>query len=251
MKTIAIANRKGGVGKSTTAATLAAGLTRKGLRVLAIDMDPQRNLTQLMGGTGEGGDLLRLMKNEISPSQAIEHTDTGDLIPATAMLSTADVTIQRSEREYILRSILFYLAKRYDYCILDCPPALGILTMNALIAADYVVIPAKPDMLSTGGIDDISHTVEFVRKHANSYIKIAGILLTQYKGRANLTKGLTEYIKEKAAAIGTRVFTAHIRDSIKVGEAQTVGKDLLSYAPKAPVTLDYLAFIDELMKEME
>ena len=90
-----------------------------------------------------------------------------------------------------------------------------------------------------------------MRKNANSYIKISVFLLTKYKVRSILTKRLTEYIKEKAAAIGTRVFTAHIRDSIKVGEAQTVGKDLLSYAPKAPVTLDYLAFIDELMKEME
>ena len=250
MLTIAIANRKGGVGKSTTAAALTAGLISKGYRVLAVDLDAQRNLTSTMKARADSKTALGVLTGEITAREAIRRTEAGDIIPASKALSGADAALTETGKEYRLREALEPVRGEYDFCILDCPPALGILTVNALTAADSVVIPAQADIYSIEGIEDLQEIIQPVRKYCNRSLGILGILLTRYNSRSVLSRDVTTIAGSLARKLGTSLFKATIREGIAVKEAQISQQSLFAYAPKAKVTDDYRAFVEEFLERI-
>lgn len=251
MKVIAIANRKGGVGKSTTAAALVSGLILKGYRVLAVDLDAQRNLTGTMKTKTDSKTALGVLTGNITAKEAIRHTESGDIIPASKALSGTDATLTETGKEYRLKEALETIQDYYDYCIIDCPPALGILTVNALTAANSVIIPAGADIYSLKGIEDLHETIQTVRKYCNKTLTIEGILLTRYNPRSILSKDITTLTKQLAGRLKTSLFNTTIREAVAVKEAQIIQQNLFAYAPKAKVTDDYRTFIEELLKNMK
>lgn len=251
MKTISIINQKGGVGKSTISATIIAGLTQRGFKVLGIDLDAQGNLSQSFKLNREGGTVFGILTKEIELEDAIKSTELGDFIPASNALIGADAIITETGKEYRLKEALETVQARYDYCIIDTPPSLGILTVNALTASDFAVIPSQADSYSLQGIGQLSNTIQTVRKYCNPELSIAGIVLTRYSGRAVLSKNFADLAKDVATKLGTVVFDAKIRDAVAVREAQALQRDIFSYAPKAKVTADFTAFIEELLPKIK
>lgn len=248
MKTIAVANRKGGVGKTTTAAALVGGLTLKGYRVLAIDLDAQRNLTSTMQARSDSKTALGVLTGDVTAREAIRHTEGGDIIPSSKALSGADATLTETGKEYRLKEALEPIEGEYDYCIIDCPPALGILTVNALTAADSVIIPAQADIYSLEGIEDLQETIQPVKRYCNPDLTIEGILLTRYSPRSVLSRDVTTLAEQLASKLGTTLFKATIREAVAVKEAQISQQNLFVYAPKSKVSEDYRAFIEELLE---
>lgn len=249
MKCISVTNQKGGVGKSTTAGALAAGLSLKGYSVLSIDLDAQSNLSYTAGAKTDGATALGVLTGEISIEDAIQHTQSGDIIPASKALAGADAFIADTGKEYRLREALEPIRGRYDYIIIDTPPALGILTINALTACDSVIIPAQADIYSLQGVEQLAETMKPVKKYCNPALTIEGILLTRYSPRSILSKEVAELAEQLAAKLGTKLFKTTIREAISVKEAQISQQSLYSYAPKAKVTGDYTNFIEELIGE--
>lgn len=250
MRVIAIANRKGGVGKSTTTAALVSGLTLKGHRVLAVDLDAQRNLTSTMSARVEYKTALGVLTGDITAKEAIRKTKSGDIIPAGKNLSGADAILIDTGKEYRLKEALEPVKELYDYCIIDCPPALGILTVNALTAANSVIIPAQADIYSLEGIEDLQETIQPVRKYCNPTLEIQGILLTRYSPRSILARDVTTLAEQLAEKLETSLFKATIREAVAVKEAQISQQSLFNYAPKAKVTEDYKAFIAEFLERI-
>lgn len=248
MKCIAVINQKGGVGKSTTAATVAAGLSLKGYKTLSIDLDAQANLTYTAGANTTGATALGVLTGEAKAENAIQHTDSGDIIAANKALAGADAFITDTGKEYRLKEALESVKASYDYIIIDTPPALGILTINALTACDSVIIPAQADIYSLQGIEQLAETMKPVKKYCNPALKIEGILLTRYSPRSVLSREVAELAEQLAARLGTKVFKATVREAIAVKEAQISQRTLYQYAPKAKVTEDYTALIEELIK---
>lgn len=248
MKCIAVINQKGGVGKSTTAATVAAGLSLKGYKTLSIDLDAQANLTYTAGAKTTGSTALGVLTGEAKAEDAIQHTKSGDIIAANKSLAGADAFIADTGKEYRLKEALESVSAAYDYIIIDTPPALGILTINALTACDSVIIPAQADIYSLQGIEQLAETMKPVKKYCNPSLKIEGILLTRYSPRSVLSREVAELAEQLAARLGTKVFKATIREAIAVKEAQISQKTLYQYAPKAKVTEDYTTLIEELIK---
>lgn len=242
MKTVVVANQKGGVGKSTTAEALAAGLKLEGYKVLAVDMDAQCNLTRTACVEAEHT-ILDVLKGEAGISEAIQKAELADVLAGDMYINN----LERTGKEYRLKEALEALAKKYDYIIIDTPPALGFLTINALTAADSVVIPAEADIYALEGIVSLAGTISAVKKYTNPKVKIEGILLTKYSGRTLLTKDLTATAENIAAQLQTKVFNARIRQSVTIREAQAMRKSIFAYAPKSKVAADYKAFIDELL----
>lgn len=243
---IAVINQKGGVGKSTTAAAITAGLTLTGFKVLAIDLDAQRNLTYAMGGRSDGATVLGVLLRETTTDAAIQHTKAGDLIAASKSLAGADAYLNDTGKEYRLKEALEAVKNKYDYVVIDTPPALGILTVNALTTATSVIIPAQADVFSFQGIEQLGNTIDPVKKYYNHDLKITGVLITRYSQRATLSREMKELIDRLAARLGTTLFNTTIREAIAVKEAQVNQESLFEYAPKAKVTDDYRAFIEEL-----
>lgn len=248
-KTLAIINQKGGVGKSTTALMLAAGLSLKGYSVLSIDLDAQSNLTYTAGAKTDGATALGVLTGEIKAGDAVQHTESGDIIPASKALAGADAFITDTGKEYRLKEALEPLAGGYDYIIIDTPPALGILTINALTACNSVIIPAQADIYSLQGIEQLAETMKPVKKYCNADLTIEGILLTRYSSRSVLSREVAELAEQLAAKLGTKLFKSTIREAIAVKESQISQRNLYSYAPKAKVTEDYTRFIAELLGE--
>ena len=252
MKTIAVATQKGGTGKTTTAAALASCIRRKGLRVLLVDLDQQRNLSRLLkADTTTAGTSLALLLHAAEARDIIQHTEQGDIIAAGKNLQAADIALKDTTgKEYLLRDGLAGLKKEYDYIILDCPPALGTITVNALTAADFVIIPAEAAGFSMDGMDDIADTITQVKKYCNRKLRGAGILLTRFEANSNLSKAMIDIAGSMAERIKTKTFKTAIRNSVKVREAQILREDLFTYAGKSNPAIDYEAFTEELLQDI-
>lgn len=251
MKIIALINQKGGVAKSSTALALHAGLTERGYKVLGVDLDAQGNFSYTSGAAQNGETILGVLTGETKIKDAIQTTETGDIIPSSLALANADIFLSNTGKEYTLKKALAPITREYDHIILDTPPALGVLTANALTACDTVIIPAQADVYSLMGINQLNNTIEAVREYCNPKLEIAGILLTRYYARAALNREMIKLVNQIAANINTKVFTATIREAVILKEAQINRKSIFTYAPKANITADYNAFIDELIGEGE
>lgn len=249
-KIISISNQKGGVGKTTTTGALAAGLRKKGYTVLAIDLDPQCNLSFSLGADNENNaTIYDVLKGDIKPSYAIQHGPVADVIPATILLSSVELEFTNTGREFLLREVLTSITDLYDYILIDTPPALSILTVNAFTASDYIIVPMLSDIFSLQGIAQLYDTVERVRKYCNPRLQFAGILLTKFNPRtllSNEIKGTAEMISQD---LGIFLFDTHIRSSVTVSEAQSVQCNILDYAPRNHAVADYCQFVNELFQK--
>ena len=246
LKTIALANQKGGVGKTTTAASLGIGLSRQGKKVLLIDADAQGNLTQMLGWSqpDELSPTLAdqmgkvIMDQPIVPGEGIlEHQSGVHLLPANIELSAMEVTLVNiMSRETILRQYLSTIADRYDYAIIDCMPSLGMLTINALTAADSVIIPVQAHYLPAKGLEQLLKTVARVKRQLNPKLEIDGILLTMVDSRTTLSRGIGDLIRR---TYGGRVFVSEIPRSIKAAEISVENKSIFEHDRSGKAALAY------------
>ena len=248
MKVICIINKKGGVAKTTTSLALGAGLREKGYSVLFIDMDSQCNLSMCAGANIEGKSLLSVLTEQIRIDEAIQQTHMGDIVPAKLALAGADSVITETGKEYRLKEALSSIKKRYDFVIIDTPPSLGVLAINAMTAADWLIIPVQADMFSRDGLLQLDRAIRKDRQYCNPSLKIAGILLTRYSDRNVLSRNLKEVFNELAEQMGTLVFKSAIREAIAVKESQVMHKSIFEYAPKSKAAEDYLNFIEEFLE---
>ena len=246
MKTVSVINQTGGVVKSTTAEMLVSALSLKGFKVLAIDLDAQGNLSYSLAADLNSPTILEVLTEEISVKDAIKKA-RADVISSNKALAGADAFIADTGKEYRLKEALEKIAKNYDFCIIDTPPALGILTINALTASDSVIIPAQADIYSLQGIENLEETIKAVKKYCNPNLKIEGILLTRYNPRTILSREVSEMAEKLAEKLETKLFKAKIRDAVAVKEAQISQESLFKYAPKSNVTKDYEGFINEFL----
>lgn len=247
-ETLAVINQKGGVGKSTTAAALGAGFILKGHKVLFVDLDAQGNLTFNMGAGNSALSSLEVLTGTATAKEAIRHTEQGDIIPASPALAGADNIITATGKEYRLREALEPVYDLYDYIVIDTPPALGILTVNALTACTSAIIPAQADVYSLQGIALLSQTIETVRKYCNRALKIKGIVLTRYNSRAVLSRDMADLIAQTAQQLRTKLYTTRIRECTALKEAQAVQQDIFTYAPRSNAAADYKALVAEVLE---
>lgn len=246
-KIIAIATQKGGVGKTTTAGALASGLKKKGFQVLAVDMDPQSNLSFSMNADSEmSATIYHVLKGEVKTQFAIQHTSVTDIIASNVLLSGIELEFTDKGREFLLRDALAPIKTQYDYIIIDSPPGIGILTVNALTAADSVVVPMVPDIFSLQGIAQLYETVENVKKRCNSGLTIEGILLAKFNPRTRIAKEVHGTAQMISQNLGIRLFHSCIRNCIALSEAQSLQRDIIDYAPKSTGVRDYLALLEEI-----
>lgn len=248
MEVIAIISQKGGVGKSTTALALGAGFFLRGYKVLFVDTDAQGNLTDTAEADNSDITVMELLTEGAQAKEAIQQGERWDIISSSPSLVGADMTIMGKGREYRLKKAIEPIREKYDYIIIDTPPALGILIVNALTACDIAIIPAQADRYSLKGIAQLHVTIETIKKHSNPALRIKGILLTRYNPRTVLSRDIAEVIEQTAQKLQTKLFKAKIREAIAIKESQAQRVDIFAYAPESNVAKDYDAFIDELLR---
>lgn len=253
MNIIAVVNRRGGVGKTATAHAIGAGLAQRGYKVLFVDLDSQTNLSYDLAAdqSRHRYSSLDLLTGAARPEQVIQNKAAWDLIPAAPALATADAVLTATGKEYRLKEALEPIKGRYGFCVVDTPPALNTLTVNALTAADGAIIPAQAEIHSLQGIGLLAETIGQVRRYCNRDLKVYGIVLTRYNGRAILSQSMKKNLNEMAQALETKVFSSSIRECISVKEAQAVQQDIFTYAPKSNAAKDYAALIDELLQDLK
>ncbi|WP_035587705.1 ParA family protein [Hippea jasoniae] len=246
MKTIAITNQKGGVGKTTTAINLGASLAVLGKKVLIIDMDPQANATS---GLGISKDICiyhaligkRTLKSLITQTE----TDNLYLVPSNISLIGAEVElVNQPHKEKILKQLLKDV-KDFDYVLIDCPPSLGFLTVNALVAADSVLVPVQCEYYAMEGLAQLLHTINLVKKTFNPLLKIEGILLTMHDKRNNLSKQVEMELKRHFPKY---IFKTLIPRNVRLSEAPSFGKSVIAYDLKCPGSQSYLSLAKEVLK---
>ncbi len=220
-----------------------------GYKVLGIDLDPQGSLGFSLGiNIEEGITLYDVFKGKATITDAIRPIDCGHFIPSNILLSTAELEFNHSGREFLLTEAIKDIKNIYDYIVIDTPPALNILTVNAYVCADHLIIPMIPEILSLLGISQIKDTIENVKRYYNPKLDLTCILLTKYNKRASLTKEVCDMTEAIASQLGTRVADTVIRNSVAVAEAPAHGLGLLDYAPKSNACVDYYNFIKELIQ---
>lgn len=255
MITLSISNIKGGVAKTTTAATIAAGLHSKGKRVLMIDSDPQTNLSMCFADEPQDGEPS--LYSIYSSGAKID--DVKITVKPGLNLVVGDFSLCSADMEFLgkvgslklLGKAIRESKENYDYVIIDTPPNLGFLSLNSFMASDFIVTPMAADSFSLKAIRLLKKTIDEVSEDVGKDIPVAGILLTRYTDRTNVSKILEENVNAAAKLLNTTVFDSRIRQATVVQESQLVKMDLFEYAPKAPVTKDYDAFINELLKRIE
>lgn len=249
MKTLAIINQKGGVGKSTTALAIGAGLILKGYSVLYVDLDAQGNLSYTLEANTQGYNSMGVLQRPETAKEEVQHTVQGDIIASSPALAGADAVITETGKEYRLKEALDSLSSAYDFCIIDTPPALGILTINALTACKGAIIPAQADIYSLQGISQLNNTVQTVKKYCNPNLSIMGIVLTRYNGRSIIRREVAEMLEQTAQSLNTKLYKAKIRECTALVEAQAIKQNIFKYAPRSNATADYKELVAEILEE--
>ncbi len=244
---ITVTNQKGGVGKTSTAAALLAGLAGRGAKVLGVDLDPQGSLGFSLGLDIEHcATVYEMFQEKVEPKDAISKTDTCDILPSNILLSAAEQEFTKPGREFLLKNALSKVKEDYDFVIIDTPPALNVLTVNAYVATDSLIIPMAPEVLSLLGVSQIKETIESVRNYYNSQLKVLGILLNRFNPRLNLNREVLDLAKQIAIQLDSKVFESHIRTGVAVAEAPAHGMSVVDYAPRSNPTADFLRLCDEI-----
>lgn len=242
---IAFSNHKGGVGKTTSVVNVGAALHAMGRKVLMVDLDPQANLTQSLGLMDHAPTIYEALMGE-TQLEPVEVLPGLDVVTSTLDLSGAEVELSsEAGREYILKELLDPLRRRYDYILLDSPPSLGLLTINAFTAAGEVYIPLQAHYLALQGLSKLQEVVDKVGKRLNKGLRIGGVFLTQYDGRKVLNRNVGETIREH---FPKETFRTVIRDNVALAEAPTQGVDVLRYQPGSHGAADYRALAKEIDK---
>ncbi|GHT34230.1 chromosome partitioning protein ParA [Endomicrobiia bacterium] len=242
---IAVVNQKGGVGKSTTAHALGIGLASNGFKVLFIDLDGQGNLSYMLNADMQKGSVLDLLMRKAKINDVLQHCQRADLIASTPMLAGADSIITATGKEYRLKEALEDTVSKYDYIIIDTPPSLGILVINALTLAYSAIITAQADIFSLQGISQVSETIDTVKQYCNNALKIGGILLTRYNERTLISRDIADTLRKIASNLKTKLYKTTIRENITIKEAQSAKQDIYTYAPNSNGARDYQEFVKE------
>ncbi len=248
-KSIAIFNQKGGVGKTTTAVNFSAALAEKGKKVLLVDNDPQGNLTSGVGIDKNSLDksIYHVLINEASIEDVILHTDFErlDILPGSVDLAGAEIElIDFEDREFLLKKQILKVKDLYDYIIVDCPPSLGLLTINALVAVDSVLIPIQCEYYALEGVSQLVNTFNLVKKSINSNLEIQGVLLSMFDGRTNLSIQVVEEVKKHFKQL---VYATIIPRNIRLAEAPSFGLPIIHYDRKSKGAESYLELADEFL----
>lgn len=247
---ISFLNHKGGVGKTTSAINIGAGLAKLGKKVLLIDADPQANLSQSLGYTS---DELETLYDNISDAiegksdlSVYNRKDKLDVVPSSLDLSAAEIRLlSETGREYFLKGLIEPLKKKYDYILIDCAPSLGVMSLNALSASDKVIIPVQTQVLALNGMKTLLEVIYKVQKRTNPSLDIMGFLLTMVDSRTALNKQVVEDMRK---AHGEKVFKGVIRMNITLAETPAAGKDIFDYDSTSNGAADYLAIAKEILK---
>lgn len=243
---IAVANNKGGVGKTTSTVNIGAGLARKGKNVLLIDLDPQANLTQHLGINDPEFTISDVLKGEKQLGRAIIQVQDNLSVVASekALNNTARLLDTEPGRELKLKNYLKGVRQNYDFVLIDCMPALNVLTHNALTVANEVFIPVQSQFLALHGLSVLTDEVELIKESLNKRLKVGGVIITQYDGRTILNRDILASIADSYAEV---VFSQPIRTSIALAEAPARGMDIFSYAPESNGAQDYESIVSEII----
>lgn len=244
---ISIALQKGGVGKSTTAQALASTLGFKHKKTLLIDMDSQGNVTYSSGVDTPEKTITDVLGGDCRPDEALIHCKYYDLLAADQYLTNVEMAEVEAT---LLKDSIKPLQDKYDFIIIDTPPALGNLSVNSLVASDYVIIPSEPRPFALQGLGALNNTIQTVQNGLNSKLKVLGILLIKYSNRTVLNRDIKDMIDDYAKQMGTVLFDTSIREGIAVAEAQTVREPLIDYAKSSKPNIDYKAFATEVLKKI-
>ena len=257
---LAVSNQKGGTGKTTTCENLGIGLAQEGKKVLLVDTDPQASLTVALGYPRPDdlsftlSDAMEKIMTEqpLAPGEGLLHHPEGvDLMPANIMLSGLEVSLVNAmNREKILKQYLDTVRREYDFILLDCMPSLGMLTVNALAAADQVLIPVQAQYLSAKGLEQLLQTINKVRRQINPKLKIEGILLTMVDSRTNYAKEISALIREAYGSI-ILVFSTFILRSVRAAEISAEGRSIFEHDPKGKVAEAYRVLTKEVLSDAE
>lgn len=242
---IAVCNQKGGVGKTATAQAIATGAAKIGHKSLAVDLDPQGNLTFSMGGNGADAGTYELMKGEATPGQIIQHTKQGDIVTASSSLALADTTFTGDTRINALKTALKPIKGKYDVITIDCPPTLNILLVNALTAADVVIIPLTADMFALQGLYQLKQSIQEAQR-VNKGLKIGGVLFVKHSTRTIVARDLTKIIMENCRELEIPTYKTTISEGVAIREAQTQRQSIFDYAPKSRQAKEYMQLIQEM-----
>ena len=244
---ITVTNQKGGVGKTTTASALVCGLHQRGARVLGVDLDPQGNLGFTLGlDIGSGATVYDVLRGSCPIEKAIASTEYGDVLPSDIMLSAAEVEFTMPRREFILDQQLAAVRSQYDFIIIDTPPALNVLTVNAYVASDGLIVPMEAEVLSLVGITQLQETIETVRDSFNPHLKVLGILLNKFNPRLTLSREILDLAEEVASQLGTQVFESKIRRGVGVAMAPAHGQSVLTFQAKSKPAQDLQAMVAQV-----
>ncbi len=273
MEIIAVINQKGGVGKTTSTANIGSGLAILGKKVLLVDLDPQAHLGQAMG-LGNGGfeyTIYNVLRGDVDVADVLVEKELGarisraddnqgngaagtseesrlcvSMVPSSIDLSGVDMEFAAREgREYLLRNALEKVDGRFDYALIDCPPSLGLLTLNALTAANSVHIPVQTEFLALDSLDKLLDTIDRVKQNWNPGLSVGGIIATRFDGRKVLNRDVVSKLKEN---FGPLLFERVIRENIALAEAPSYGVDIFSYRPKSYGAEDYLRLSEEILE---